>query len=515
MVRAVDDRARGRSCSVSLSATREGMMMDFQTKGVVGKRLYRAVLKFVERELVAPTNSTCYFDLARVRCEPSSMCSMDYQSWDVTPSRACRLISSPSAEPTSVAPACSWNGRLLRCEQEGRCHPEVWRWAGRVTKRHVWRARRLSSICAISLYTSVFANVNTLRIKARAEYERLHTFAVALAEDVEIARRRLARSMQKLYADTKIAVEKHARSCRNRLAAWHCSAVAWHHGVLAPGLEIAMSNGAGIAARLRSQLTPEKMEQHLRVISRSLQRTAHTSVGSAKMWFSTAKRMLAERVAQVKHAALDLQRALVQLDRSQIETGAKRLQVATLAASQRAVQAFHVALKRAQDAGKRSARDLSVAWRKVASKAAEKSAYLAASLNSTCTKGIMHLRAARACPYEWVPGQGSVNSDALVNIVRVPVHHWRVWRLLARQAIMNAVQSLRSQYKHAREVSTRILEEVEVELESAADRRSVDICALIPVEKQEVVWRWKYYSPWSAKKTANMIYSKILRQLMV
>jgi len=80
---------------------------------------------------------------------------------------------------------------------------------------------------------------------------------------------------------------------------------------------------------------------------------------------------------------------------------------------------------------------------------------------------------------------------------------------------MNAVQSLRSQYKHAREVSTRILEEVEVELESAADRRSVDICALIPVEKQEVVWRWKYYSPWSAKKTANMIYSKILRQLMV
>ena len=233
------------------------------------------------------------------------------------------------------------------------------------------------------------------------------------------------------------------------------------------------------------------------------------------MLFSTARRMLVERVAQVRHAALDLQRALTELDRSQIETGAKRLKVATLAASQRAVRACHVALKRAQDAGKRSARDLSVAWRKVASKATEKSRYLAASLNSTCTKGIMHLRAAGACPYEWVPGQANVNGDALVNVMRVPVHHWRVWRVLARQAMMDAVQSLRSQYKLAREVITRILEEVEAELESAADRQMLDICAPIPVEKQAVVWRWKYYSPWSAKKTANVIYSKILRQLMV
>ena len=146
-----------------------------------------------------------------------------------------------------------------------------------------------------------------------------------------------------------------------------------------------------------------------------------------------------------------------------------------------------MALKRAQDAGKRSARDLSVAWRKVASKGRGKISILGCVVEFDLHEGNHALARCPRVSVRMVPGQGSVNSDALVNIVRVPVHHWRVWRVLARQAIMNAVQSLRSQYKHAREVSTRILEEVEVELESAADRRSVDICALIPVEKQEVV----------------------------
>ena len=95
MVRVMDDQARGHSCSVSLSATREGMMVGLTT-GVVGKRLKRAVRKFVERELVAPTNSTCYFDPWRMRCEPSSMCTMNSEESDQPDfalGHTCRLTS--------------------------------------------------------------------------------------------------------------------------------------------------------------------------------------------------------------------------------------------------------------------------------------------------------------------------------------------------------------------------------------------------------------------------------------
>ena len=563
MVRVMDDQARGHSCSVSLSATREGMMVGLTT-GVVGKRLKRAVRKFVERELVAPTNSTCYFDPWRMRCEPSSMCTMNSEESDQPDfalGHTCRLTSSPSSVPTSLAPACSWDSNLLRCEQEGKCHPEVWRWAGREARRRLWRARRLSSIFGAALYTSALAVVNTVRIKGHLPYKRLRTFAVALAEDAQIAQRRFWRSMRKLYAEAKIAVGSacevgdEIQDEQSHLAAWRCSAIAWRRGVLAPMLERSMTKGAAIAAQLGSQLTPEKVEQEVHELSGKLsgqlKRKAQEFVGSVKMWRSTTESLLIKMVAQVKHAVSDLHRTLSEMDRSQIEAGARHLKVATIAASHKVVYASRVALKRVKDASQRTALELSVAWREVASRTLETSKYWASSLESTCRKGIMclcvvslplypsELRPSvdRSCgPCEWVPTHANGGSDALVNGLR------RIWRVLepkpcgvsglcssgtsvltrgrtfsalAREAIKNAVQSLRAQYKHLREMGVQVLEEVEVELDSTPDRQKVDVCVPIPVEKQVVVWRWKYYSPWSAKKTADIIHGEILRQLMI
>jgi len=549
-VRAMDDQARERSCSVSLSATREGMMVGLTT-GVMGKRLKRAVRKFVERELVAPSNSTCYFDPWRVRCEPSTMCTLNSEERDqpdFAHGHTCRLTSSQSSAPASLAPACSWDSNLLRCEQEGKCHPEVWRWAGREMKRRLWRARRLSSIFGAALYTSALAMVNTLRIKGHVAYKRLRTFAVALAEDTQIARRRFWRSMRKLYAEAKIAVGSacevgdEIQDEQSHLAAWRCSAIAWHRGVLAPMLERSMTKGAAIAAQLRSQVHK---------LSGQLKRKAQEFVCSVKMWRSTTESMLIKMVAQVKHAVSDLHRTLSEMDRSQIEAGARHLKVATIAASHKVVSASRVALKRVKDASQRKALELSVAWREVASRTLEKSKYWASSLVSTCRKGIMCLCAVslplypselrpsvdRSCgPCEWVRTHANGGRDALVNGLRrmqsvlepkpfgvsglcssgmSVLERGCTFSVHAREAIKNAVQSLRAQYKHLREMGVRVLEEVEVELDSATDRQKVDVCAPIPIEKQVVVWRWKYYSPWSAKTTADIIHGEILRQLMI
>ena len=87
------------------------------TAGVVGKRLQRAVMKFVEHELVAPTNSSCYFDFLKMRCEPSAMCNTDYKSGDMTPGQTCRLIPPEvrAVASTSNAPAWSGTGGASSC----------------------------------------------------------------------------------------------------------------------------------------------------------------------------------------------------------------------------------------------------------------------------------------------------------------------------------------------------------------------------------------------------------------
>ena len=44
---------------------------------------------------------------------------------------------------------------------------------------------------------------------------------------------------------------------------------------------------------------------------------------------------------------------------------------------------------------------------------------------------------------------------------------------------------------------------------------NVDLCVAIPEEEQRMVRMWKFYSPWSAAKTASFLHGRILHQLMM
>jgi hypothetical protein len=218
MARAANERISGQSCAASaLSATRDGMMVGL-TSGMVGKRLNDALYKFVERELIAPTNSPCYFDFLHMRCEPSAMCNLEYQKGDITPAQACRLIPPESRAAVSAydkdAPAaCTWNSQQWRCEQGGACHPEVWRWVHRGLQRHFFVLRRLISLGTVALFTANAAACQSLRIHATAAGKRANAMLVRLAHQL-----RLRERIRALMRTTRETLGKTLSSAKNRLS---------------------------------------------------------------------------------------------------------------------------------------------------------------------------------------------------------------------------------------------------------------------------------------------------------
>ena len=459
------------------------------TSGVIGKRLNGALLKFVERELVAPTNTTCYFNVANLRCEPSSSCHMDYQAGDLTPSQACRLISTPIIEPYSGVQACSWNSRLLRCDQQGVCHPDVWRWARRGLRRYRWRAHKLYSLCRATLHAAGLSYTRALGINGVAAGKLVQ----GLAQDASLGVRRGVRSSKAVALFVTTRLGEHKRSLETRLAAWHKSA-------LAPKLKNLTTRSLAHLERIRSHfLVGLRQRVHVFLVD-----TKHTmqqlSKLSAKERFEMVKCAMVKRVAQLGRATALLRAARARLhvpDRADVDGALQRTRGALVGALDRS-------LARAETAGRHAAHVLSEAWFGVGSRTIQLSTRAKLLVMSSFYSVAVTLSAASA---SLLPAVRKAAEKAVQR-----VHGSSVYLVVASRRV---AERLQRQYAEVGAMCQRVLQQVEVELDSTAHHERVDVCVAIPAEQQTPVRPWKFYSPWSVKKTAKAIRGAILRQLMV
>ena len=124
-------------------------------------------------------------------------------------------------------------------------------------------------------------------------------------------------------------------------------------------------------------------------------------------------------------------------------------------------------------------------------------------------------RAARTCPHEYALKYVSpLSTDTVDSVVRA-LDDARKWIVQASFASWRAAILLKEALVRMCHYGIEGLERIEAELDSTPQHRKVDLCVAIPREEQKPAQSWKFYSAWSAKKTASIIHQRIVRQLMV
>ena len=464
------------------------------TSGRLGKRLHRAVLKFVELELLAPSNSSCYFDVTRVRCEPSTMCTMDYQKGDLTPHQACRLISQPSM--TSTTPSCSWNAKRMRCDAVGACRPEIWRWALHSLRRKVALLHKallvVAKVCVQASQSSGHAiefQVWTLLRAVKMLGQHIRVLAIPLGEDFAVTARKFARS-----------VKQRSHLMRDAMSNLPFLVTYWREMLhnfcvmsLEPKVASSFSSCLAVCATVRLKVTnlllgmrhgiqkmnPQALGQHCK--------TVFNSISSRKLSRETFKAMVQDALADTVQVQQDLK--------------------------QTAVAAVKVPFQRASLTA-------AAAW---------------TLLKTMCMKSLQALRTARACPHEHNPQRGAEFSGARLLMLdsgrvgtasraRKTLVTWSSSVSLALRQGVNVVKEgmvrmgllLQVVYRAGKRAQRDLAAGLVAELETVDILLgNVDLCVAIPEEEQRMVRMWKFYSPWTAAKTASFLHGRILHQLMV
>ena len=464
------------------------------TSGRWGKRLHRAVLKFVELELLAPSNSSCYFDVTRVRCEPSTICTMDYQRGDVTPHQACRLISQPPMKSTT--PSCSWNAKRMRCDAVGACRPEIWRWALHSLRRKVALLHKallvVAKVCVQASQSSghaIESQVWSLLRTVRTLGQHVRALAIPLGEDFAVTARKFARSVKErshLMQDALSNLPFLVRYWREMLHNFYAMS-------LEPRVASSFSSCLALCATVRFKTTnlllgmrdgipkmnPQALGQHCK--------TVFNSILARKLSRETFKAMVQDVLADTVQVQQDLK--------------------------QTAIAAVKVPFQRA-------ALTAAAAW---------------TLLKTMCMKNVRALRAARACPHEHNPQRGAEFSDTRLLMLdsgivgtasraRKTLVTWSSSVSLALRQGVNMMKEGMVRMRLLLQVVYRAGKRAQLDLAAglAAELETVDIllgnvdlCVAIPEEEQRMVRMWKFYSPWSAAKTASFLHGRILHQLMV
>ena len=464
------------------------------TSGRWGKRLHRAVLKFVELELLAPSNSSCYFDVTRVRCEPSTICTMDYQRGDVTPHQACRLISQPPMKSTT--PSCSWNTKGMRCDAVGACRPEIWRWALHSLRRKVALLHKallvVAKVCVQASQSSghaIESQVWSFLRAVRTLGQRVRALAIPLGEDFAVTARKFARSvkqrshlMQDALSNLLFLVRYwremlhnfYAMSLEPRIASFFSSCLAVCATVRFKTTNLLLGMRDGIP-----KMNPQALGQHCK--------TVFNSILARKLSRETFKAMVQDVLADTVQVQQDLK--------------------------QTAVAAVKVPFQRA-------ALTAAAAW---------------TLLKTMCMKNVQALRTARTCPHEHNPQSGAEFSDTRLLMLdsgivgtasraRKTLVTWSSSVSLALRQGVNVMKEGMVRMRLLLQVVYRAGKRAQLDLAAglAAELETVDIllgnvdlCVAIPEEEQRMVRMWKFYSPWSAAKTASFLHGRILHQLMV
>ena len=464
------------------------------TSGRWGKRLHRAVLKFVELELLAPSNSSCYFDVTRVRCEPSTICTMDYQRGDLTPHQACRLISQPPIKSTT--PSCSWNTKGMRCDAVGACRPEIWRWALHSLRRKVALLHKallvVAKVCVQASQSSghaIESQVWSLLRTVRTLGQQVRALAIPLGEDFAVTARKFARSVKErshLMQDALSNLPFLVRYWREMLHNFYAMS-------LEPRVASSFSSCLAVCAKVRFKATnlllgmkdgipkmnPQALGQHCK--------TVFNSILARKLSRETFQAMVQDVLADTVQVQQDLK--------------------------QTAVAAVKVPFQRA-------ALTAAAAW---------------TLLKTMCMKNVRALRTARACPHEHNPQRGAEFSDTRLLMLdsgivgtasraRKTLVTWSSSVSLALRQGVNGMKEGMVRMRLLLQVVYRAGKRAQLDLAAglAAELETVDIllgnvdlCVAIPEEEQRMVRMWKFYSPWSAAKTASFLHGRILHQLMV
>ncbi len=494
--RSLGERSGSAACSdAALGATREGMIITL-SKGVLGKRLQRAVLKFVKQHLLAPANSSCFFNILQMRCEPSAMCHMDHQKGDLTPWQSCRLIS--KAESTEPGAPCRWDSAQLRCEQRGVCRPDVWRWARRGLRRRVLRgllwAGRVRRVLEYMSTVSLVAIMTPMRSKDLGQNRFLSKLSPALLTDSlvqireQFARvsRRLLVHIRNLSEDPSTLLDEMHTSFNNM--------VVWHRVAVKPRLKRAFNRCRHLAVLCSSTLG-DVSEQHRLKVAEMVQGLAATSNAT----FHALKTFLASVPGQLAYRSAQLFQSTWDLDPIRDRMGSVKLSAAKAACG---------ALNGTQAALQRAGHHIST----VRYSARRWKCYAIAAYRRI----VKILRAAGACPCEYVPSRG-------MTVTMSPT---------AARFFAKATTFLGKYTTHARASSRRLagfLHETQAQLDGLRQQASREIeaeintivsdhnelCEPIPAEEQGLLPSWQFYSPYSAKKTASKIYGRILHQIMI
>jgi len=510
--RAPNEPIHGQPCSASLSATREGMMVDL-TSGALGKRLDRAVLAFVMRELVAPSNATCYFDFLPMRCEPSAMCHLDYQKGDMTPNQACRLITVQklsAVEKVSADRACRWNSSRLRCENAGVCHSEVWRWVRRELQRRTWFVKRLSKLYLVTTYKTSLAAFKMVETMGLAAAKRTRVLVAAVAKDLSIILRRAARLVRHLMLKMKDP-KAFRQELQATINSYTSFVAAWCRQHIVPLTKPVFTKYSDLLMRFVFKASTAA-RQHTQNLTTMVESVKHSATGfitvySTQIARGCSKDAITMHVANVQRATRALCRTISELDWDQVKSSGQQLKKAAVASiADTRVVATGIAL--GLDSMRRrvllTTLDTSKRWKRMLN--AVKIAY---------HKGIVEIREARECCCKLVPmrGASTILGPAVRKLGDKVMLRLRRWRLRVRERCTDALMWLGAKGALVHLQGLAFWKQLHIERDSALE--SLDLCVAIPEETRASMQSWQFYSMWSVQKTAAFIRGRILQQLVV
>jgi len=470
-------------------------------KGVLGKRLRRAVLNFVKHHLLAPANSSCYFNALQMRCEPSAMCYMDRRKGDLTPWQSCRLI--PKAESSEPGAPCWWDSAQLRCEQRGMCHPDVWRWARRGLRRRVLRgllwAGRARRVLEYLSTVSLAAILTFVRSKDLGAHCFLGSFSPAhLADNIAQFRQQCARSSRRLLVHIR-NLFRDPSTLLDEIHTSFNSMVVWYRVAVEPPVKRGLIKCLRLAALCSSTLSEVAEQGRLRVAAmvRGLNATFKATFRALKTSLASVSGQLVYRSTQMFNSTCDLDHIMdrmgsMKLSAAQAASGALN---GTKAALQRA--GHHISTVRSTASLKNGAQrwkgHMITAYRKV----------------------INVLRASGACPCEYVPSRGipvSMSPTAARFFAKTTTLMGK-WTRHVGASLRRTARLLRDKQAQLSGLRQQASLEIEAEIDEIISSYN-SLCVPIPAEEQGLRSSWQFYSPFSAKKTASKIYGRILHEIM-